>query len=101
MSVKHRTSGLRVGGWRITREGDGGVQNMHVPLPEGVGRLTRSAAIRAICADADFPETGCNCSHCAAGWDCCGRVFLAQVSVLRIYRRRKEAVLRLSYARNI
>ena len=33
-----------------------------------------------------LPEPGCHCSHCRAGYDCCGRMFPTYVKVEAVKR---------------
>ena len=100
MSVKHRTFGLRVKEYHRIDE-DHAWRTMIVPIPPLPGALTWRKMARVLQASGEIPETGCGCSHCLMDWDCCGNMFLAQVRVVRISRRRHEATLMLRYARNI
>ena len=56
---------------------------------------------RELIADGVLPEPGCDCAHCANGWDCCGRMVPQRIAVVSVSRRRCVAVLRIDYRRNI
>ena len=63
--------------WTHDDARDTHVRTVHVP---GRVRPSRDALL-----DAGVIEPyGCDCGHCAAGWDCCGQLFPSSVTVRRV-----------------
>ena len=56
------------------------------------------AIARRLADDEYLPPLGCDCGHCASGYDCCGRLVAVFRSVDRVKRGIK---ITTHYARNI
>jgi hypothetical protein len=54
--------------------------------------------IRPLQKAGDLPSFGCDCSHCLAGWDCCGRMVPQYARASRIKR---HLVITIHYNRNV
>ena len=77
--------------WTPGDEDDDRVRVVHVP---GRARPSHDALLAA----GVIQPYGCDCGHCAAGWDCCGRLFPSFVTVRRVRGGWRVAQ---SYQRNI
>ena len=54
--------------------------------------------LKELRAEGVLPRGGCDCGHCAAGWDCCGRMV---PSYARVKRVKRGVVVIQHYGRNV
>lgn len=77
------------------------VERLQVPRDLVRRNRTRRALRRALIEEGYLPSPGCDCAHCANGWDCCGRMVPQRVAVTAVCRRTLTAVVRVDYVRNV